>query len=100
MKHVLDSVNLTELIEMCREAGLGNLSRFSTRQELYDALEFDEISAECPLEEKRVLMEGHIQARFRRLRTQLPCPKGRCITFGCPDLVVQRCWAGMKDDML
>lgn len=98
--HVLDSVNLTELIEMCRSAGLGNLGRHTSRSDLYDALENDNVSDVCNLEDMRVLMEAHINARFRRLRTQLPCPKGRCTTFGCPDLVVQRCWVGMKDDML
>jgi len=98
--HPLDSVNLTELIELCREAGLGNFGRNATRTELYEALEDDELPSVCPLEERRETMEAHILKNYNRLRTQLPGCSGRCTSYGCPDLVVQRCWGGMKDDML
>jgi hypothetical protein len=100
MEHPLDSVNLTELIELCREAGLGNFSRGDGREALYAALEDDVLPEDCPLDEKRVLMENHIKKNYRRLRTQLPGCSGKCITHGCPDLIVQRCWVGFKDDMI
>jgi hypothetical protein len=93
-------VNLTELIELCREAGLGNFGRSTSREELYAALEDDILPQACPLEEKRELMQTHIKKNYRRLRTQLPGCNGKCVSFGCPDLVVQRCWAGFKDDMI
>ena len=95
--HVLDNVNLTELVEMARKAELGNSRR--DRDDLYDALENGEVTP-CSLEAIRVRMQSHIKKNYRRLKTQLPGCTGECMTFGCPDLIVQRCWAGSKDEML
>lgn len=95
----LDAINLTELVELCRKAGLGNLPRVS-REDLLSALLNDEIPKLCPLEHKRIRMQEHIKKNYRSLRTQLPGCNGKCTTFGCPDLVVQRCWASFKDDMV
>ena len=95
--HVLDNVNLTELVEMARRAELGNSIR--ARDDLYNALENGEVTP-CPLTAIRVRMQAHIMKNYRRLRTQLPGCTGECLTFGCPDLIVQRCWAGSKKEML
>jgi hypothetical protein len=101
MAHELDSVNITELIQMCRDSGMGNFGRTASRAELCDALENNEPPAsEDPLEERRVLMEQHIKKNYRRLRTQLPGCTGKCVSYGCPDLIVQRCWVGFRDDMI
>jgi len=97
--HPLDQLNLTELIQLCREAGLGSVGRATPREQVYAALD-EGARADCPLEERRETMEAHIRANYRRLRTQLPGCNGKCTTFGCPDLIVQRCWNGLKDDIL
>jgi hypothetical protein len=95
--HVLDNVNLTELVEMARKAELGNSVR--DRESLYAALEDGEV-VRCPLDKIRSRMQAHIKKNYRRLKTQLPGCTGECTTYGCPDLIVQRCWAGSKDEML
>ena len=95
--HVLDNVNLTELVEMARKAELGNTRR--VREDLYAVLE-DGDTAPCPLEKIRKRMQAHIKKNYRRLKTQLPGCTGECSTYGCPDLIVQRCWLGSKDEML
>lgn len=100
MSHPLDALNLTELIALCRQAQLGNLGRHLSREELYAALEDEIFPGDCPLEERRDLMQAHITKNYRRLRTQLPGCDGKCTTFGCPDIIVQRCWLGFKDDMI
>ena len=100
MAHPLDEVNLSELIELCRKAGLGNVGRNTPREDIYEALEFDSEVAPCPLEEKRERMDAHIQKNYRRLRTQLPGCNGKCVSYGCPDLIVQRCWMSFKEDLL
>ena len=95
--HVLDNVNVTELVEMARKAELGNSRR--DREDLYAALEDGEVTP-CPLDPIRARMQAHIKKNYRRLKTQLPGCTGECTTFGCPDLIVQRCWSGSKDEML
>jgi hypothetical protein len=94
----LDNVNLTELIELARKTGSGNPGRTLGREGLYEIL--DGAAATDPLEEKRALMEKHIAQNWRRLRTQLPGCNGKCTRFGCPDIIVQRCWGGFKNDLL
>jgi len=98
--HPLDGVNLTELIELCREAGLGNFGRSTPREELIEALDSGVLPEPCPLDEQRVEMEKHISKNFRRLRTQLVSCNGKCTSFGCPDIIVVRCWEGYKGDIL
>jgi len=99
--HPLDDVNRTELVEMARAAGAGNLGRSVDRADVYAVLEGKTPApARCTLETKRKMMEKHIQANWRQLRTQLPCGTGKCVTHGCPDIIVQRCWRGMSGDML
>lgn len=98
MSHPLDKVNTTELVQMARDLGLGNLPR--DRELLYAALEDDELTQRCPLEEKRSAMQKHIARNYARMRTQLPGCDGKCTTFGCPNLIVQRCWSGMSEDLL
>lgn len=99
MNHPLDDVNLTELIQIARSAGLGSVGRQMPREEIVAMLE-GAAPEPCPLEAKRRRMEAHIQKHFRSLRTQLPCKDGKCVSFGCPDIIVQRCWDGFKDHIL
>ena len=98
MSHPLDEVNLTELVQMARSAGLGN--SLPSRDAIIEALDYGEETPLCPQEERRELMEAHIHKNFTRLRTQLPNCNGKCVTFGCPAMVVVRCWEGFKEDML
>jgi len=94
-----NDVNRTEIASICREEGLGNVERMSDR--IYDVvMGMDDEDIPCPLEEHRSTMERHIQRNFRRLRTQLPGCNGRCTTYGCPELIVIRCWQAMKSDII
>lgn len=100
MTHPLADLNGTELIEVCRQAGTGNVSRAAPRDALYAAADGDERLAPDALENKRVTMQQHIATNWRRLRTQLPGCTGKCTTHGCPDIIVQRCWKGFEGDIL
>ena len=94
-------INRTELVELARELGAGNLSKLSSREQIYDVIDgLSEEGTPCPLEEHRTTMERHIQRNFRRLRTQLPGCTGKCRTYGCPDGIVLRCWMAFKDDVI
>ena len=99
----LDGVNTTELIEIARDAGLGNLPRSLTPTQLVEVLSGDRSAPTATrdaLETKRAKMQNHIRVNWLRLHSQLPGCSGKCTTYGCPDLIVQRCWHGMHKDML
>ena len=99
----LEGVNATELIEIARDAGLGNLTRSLTHEQLIAVLNGDHRApgtTQDALETKRAKMQNHIRVNWLRLRSQLPGCTGKCTTYGCPDLIVQRCWHGMHKDML
>ena len=101
-RELLDGVNKSELIQLARDSGLGTLGRALSEDELIEILLFvdAENAPKCPLEGKRVKMERHIDKNRKRLLSQLPGCDGRCTTFGCPDLVVVRCWEGFRHDIL
>jgi hypothetical protein len=96
----MDDINKSELIQVAREEGLGNLSRANSREALLDALEGGDIPQECRLEEQRDTMERHIKRNWRRIRTQLPTCDGTCTTFGCPDAIVLGCWLKFRNEIL
>ena len=96
-------LNRTELVDMCRVAGLGSVGRSpSEREQIYQVLEgtADPVKSRCPLEGKRAVMQQHIEKNWRRLRTQLPGCTGKCVLHGCPNIIVQRCWKGFSGDIL
>lgn len=95
-----DKINRTELQELCREIGEQNVYREDRRDSLIAEIEGDGAARKCPLDPQRKEMQAHIQKNFRRLRTQLPGCTGKCTTYGCPNLVVVRCWVGLKDHIL
>jgi len=94
----LEGINTTELVQMCRSAGLGNLSRGS-RESLYDAL-LEDNTTQCPLNDKRTVMENHIRKEYHKLRTQLPGCTGKCTTYGCTDVQTLCCWEAIKAQLL
>ena len=98
----LKDLNNTELVEACRAAGLGAVERIVAPAALHSVLEGveDPSAFPCHLEGKRKMMEAHIEKNWRRLRTQLPGCNGKCVSFGCPNLIVQRCWKGFSGDIL
>jgi hypothetical protein len=98
-EHPLDAVNLTELLQIAKESGVV-VGRQAPREEIYALLDSAKPDGYCPLEKKRLKMEAHILRYFRRLRTQLPGCNGKCSSFGCPDIIVHRCWLGFRTDML
>jgi hypothetical protein len=95
-----DELNRTEIQELIREVDGENAYREAPRKELTDALDESGEIPTCPLEPHRQEMEQHIRKNYRRLRTQLPGCDGKCTTYGCPNIVVVRCWTGFKDDIL
>ena len=98
-----DDLNRTELVELARELDVGNISRLASREVIYALLDGEvesDPATDCPLGEHRQMMERHIQRNFRRLRTQLPGCTGKCVSFGCPEGIVLRCWLAFKDDVI
>jgi len=98
----IDEWNRTELVETARAAGIGNVRRTQARDSLHALLEgvADPADCVCPLEGKRSVMQQHIEQNWRRLRTQLPGCTGKCVSHGCPNIIVQRCWKGFAGDIL
>ena len=100
---LLEGVNKSELIQMARSAGLGNLGRDLPEREIIEAIveaASPEEAPSCPLEGRRRKVERHIEKNKRRLLSQLPGCNGRCVTYGCPDVIVVRCWEGFRNDIL
>lgn len=99
-RNILDSLNRTELVELARSCGLGNIGRAYSRSLLAEMLVEGEYVDPDKLQRWRTAMERHIKKNKNRLRSQLPGCNGQCTTYGCPDLIVTRCWDGFKDDMV
>ena len=95
-----EEINRTEMQYLLREVDEINAFREAPRAALQDAIDGLREAPLCPLEPHRQEMERHIQKNYRRLRTQLPGCTGKCVSYGCPNLVVMRCWTGIKDDIL
>jgi len=95
-----DELNRTELQGLCREIDNKNVHREAPRTSLTDALDGVGSTPDCPIDPHRLEMENHIRRNYRRLRTQLPGCDGKCTTYGCPNIVVVRCWVGFKEDIL
>jgi len=101
-RELLQELNRSELIQMARTAGLGNTGRDCPEVELIDAIlrgNSPKDAPSCPLEGKRKKIERHIEKNKRRILSQLPGCNGCCTTYGCPDLVVVRCWEGFRRDI-
>ena len=102
---ILGWMNRSELVQTARSAGLGNVSRDSSRESLVTLLLTEEGLSVDALQSRRAAMQAHIERHRNRLLSQLPGCSGRCTTFGCPDLIVMRCWGdgrttGFSRDML
>ena len=101
-RELLSELNKSELIQIARSAGLGNPGRHP-EQALITAIltaDSEKDSPTCALEGRREKIQRHIEKNRRRILSQLPGCDGRCTTFGCPDLIVVRCWEGFRRDML
>lgn len=100
VEETLLSMNRSELVQIARVAGLGNLSREHEVGELAAAVLEYIVLPEDALRRERELMERHIERFLKRLLSQLPGCNGKCTSYGCPDIIVQRCWATFSRDML
>ena len=102
MHEQLLRLNRTELIQIAREAGLGDLTRACDVEDLADLLVGgpDACVEADNLGPWRRAIEAHIKVNFSRLRSQLPNCTGNCTSFGCPVLTVTRCWEGFSRDMV
>jgi len=98
--NTLQGMNLSELVQVARVAGLGNLSRDLPKNVLVEAILEDEALPADALEVRRVAIERHIARYKNRLLSQLPGCTGKCTSYGCPDVIVTRCWLGFSRDML
>jgi hypothetical protein len=100
MSHVLDEVNLTELLTMCRRNELYHVNRGWSREAIYEALDTGRQGDDrCRVQQKRELVQKHIEENRVALRTQLDCP-GKCATCLCPEIVIQTRWFQYKDNIL
>lgn len=93
-------LNKTEVQELIRELVGVNAHREASPSALLESLDGVEDPPPCPLDPQREAMEAHIQQYYRRLRTQLPGCNGKCTSFGCPNLIVVRCWESLKGHIL
>jgi hypothetical protein len=105
IRSMLSQMNRSELVQVARVAGLGNVSRDNNRADLVELILTEEGLPEDRLQERRKAMQAHITKHKNRLLSQLPGCDGKCTTFGCPDLTVMRCWGdgrttGFSRDML
>lgn len=100
LRALLGAMNRSELVQLARSAGLGNVSRDRSVEELVDLVYGDEMTELDKLDMWRHKIEAHIKRFRNRLLSQLPGCDGRCTTYGCPDLIVTRCWEGFSRDML
>lgn len=100
LRAVLEKMNRSELVQIARSAGLGNVSRDRPINDLVKELLADKAKGPDTLEERRRMIEVHIKRHRSRLLSQLPGCTGCCVTYGCPDLIVTRCWDGFSRDML
>lgn len=93
-------INKTELVKILREgAGVDSPSSYIHAHREMDLEELPDDIPEGVLQGRREAIEAHIKKYISRLRTQLPGCTGSCTTYGCPDLIVTRCWEGFKRDM-
>jgi hypothetical protein len=109
-RELLGGLNTTELVQIARSAGLGNVGQDLEREELIDLIvegvepedgcDEGELIEPDRLERWRRAMERHISKNRKRLLSQLPGCNGKCTEFGCPDLIVTRCWDGFSRDMV
>ena len=93
-------LNKTELVQMARSAGLGNVGHHLSRDEIIELIVDGEDADQDHLEEWRARIERHIFRNRKRLLSQLPGCNGKCKTYGCPDIIVTKCWEGFRRDML
>lgn len=99
-EEVLRSMNRSELVQIARADGAGNVPRDASTRDLVDVVLTGEGAEPDALDERRDLMEKHITRNRGRLLSQLPGCTGKCVTYGCPDLIVMRCWKAFSRDML
>jgi hypothetical protein len=97
---MLSQMNRSELVQVARAAGMGNISRDNSRSDLVRVICEEDGLPEDALQERRRAIQAHIAKHKNRLLSQLPGCDGRCTTYGCPDIIVTRCWAGFSRDML
>ena len=93
---LLGQLNLTELVQVARGAGIRTALRSAGREALLEASLADLDFPDNDLEEARKRMEAYISRYKSKFLSQLPGCDGTCTTYGCPDLIVGRCWHGMR----
>ena len=96
----LARMNRSELVQIARLAGLCNVARDRPIAALVEEISLDDPVEPDALQGRRKAIEEHIKKHRARLLSQLPGCTGCCTSYGCPDLIVMRCWAGFSRDML
>ena len=96
----LRRLNKSELIECARRYGLGDIGRETEREEIIDLIINSDDEHTDDLNSWREDIEAHIDKNRRRLLSQLPNCNGKCTEFGCPNLIVTRCWEAFSKDMI
>ena len=84
---LLQELNISELLQVAKEQGLGLLNRVSPRQRLIHIVA-GEVEPDpedlCPSIPHRRALQAFIEEHYETLQGQVPICKGRCMDFGCP----------------
>ena len=92
---VLDDVNVSELLKLAEEQGLGILSAACARhrlQSIVTGVAEPQPEDLCPTNKNRVQLSEFVEKHKNILHNQLPVCKGACMTFGCPMGVALNCY--------
>lgn len=97
---ILSGVNKSELIQMARASGAGNASRSLSREELIELLADGDECEESELEPWRRSVEAFCEQHPLQVASDLTQCNKKCTSFGCPDLVVARCFWRFEKHMI
>ena len=84
---ILEELNVTELLQLAAEQGLGILSAAIPRSRLKDIVMGAEEPTEedlCPSVANRAQLHDFVEAYKEITHPQLPDCLGQCLTHGCP----------------
>lgn len=102
----LESLNKTELLEMCRRQGYGFLRKSTPNERLIYLIENGGVPAQDDIAlstDSRNKLEEFIEQFWDRIHSQLPCDgplKGKCTKYGCSEGRHADCLISARPSML
>tara|TARA_Y100000310_G_scaffold24180_1_gene23215 strand:+ start:1992 stop:2321 length:330 start_codon:yes stop_codon:yes gene_type:complete len=92
---VLEGLNISELVKLAEEQGLGLLSPALSRSRLMLIVAGEtepEDTDLCPSGLHRTKLSNFVERHADIVRSQLPLCGGRCLTHGCPVGIAVNCF--------